>query len=68
MGSKSLMMLPTDMALVKDAVFKKHVERYAADDQVFFKEFRNVIMKLFELGVPFTSGEGERMELKSTVA
>ena len=66
--SKSLMMLPTDMALVKDAVFKKHVERYAADDQAFFKEFRDVIMKLFELGVPFTSGEGERMELKSTVA
>lgn len=67
-ASKTLMMLPTDMALVKDPVFKKHVERYAADDQVFFKEFRDVIMKLFELGVPFTSGEGERMELKSTVA
>ena len=67
-GSKSLMMLPTDMALVKDPVFKKHVERYAADDQVFFKEFRDVIMKLFELGVPFASKEDERMELKATVA
>ena len=62
------MMLPTDMALVKDAGFKKHVERYAADDQVFFKEFRDVIMKLLELGVPFTSGEEARMELKATVA
>ena len=67
-SSKSLMMLPTDMALVKDPVFKKHVERYAADDQAFFKEFRDVIMKLFELGVPFTSKDDERMELKSTVA
>lgn len=58
------MMLPTDMALVKDKEFKKHVERYAKDDQVFFNEFRDVIVKLFELGVPFQSQEGERIELK----
>ena len=57
-------MLPTDMALVKDKEFKKHVERYAKDDQVFFNEFRDVIVKLFELGVPFQSQEGERIELK----
>ena len=67
-GSKSLMMLPTDMALVKDPVFRKHVERYAADDQIFFKEFREVITKLYELGVPFTSKEEDRMELKPTSA
>ena len=68
MGSKSLMMLPTDMALVKDPLFKKHVERYAADDKAFFAEFRDVIVKLLELGVPFTSGEAERMEMKPTSA
>ncbi|SLM36231.1 cytochrome c peroxidase [Lasallia pustulata] len=62
--SKSLMMLPTDMALIKDKAFRKHVERYAKDDQVFFSEFRDVIVKLFELGVPFTSKEEDRMELK----
>lgn len=57
------MMLPTDMALVKDKEFRKHVERYAKDNQVFFQEFRDVIVKLFELGVPFKSGEGDRIEL-----
>lgn len=59
-------MLPTDMALVKDKEFKKHVERYAKDDQAFFNEFRDVLVKLFELGVPFKSGEGDRMELSKS--
>lgn len=58
------MMLPTDMALIKDKEFKKHVERYAADDQAFFSEFRDVIMKLLELGVPFQSKPEDRMTLK----
>lgn len=58
------MMLPTDIALVKDKEFRKHVERYANDDQAFFNEFRDVIVKLFELGVPFTSQESDRMTLK----
>ena len=58
------MMLPTDMALVQDKVFKKHVERYAADDQAFYKEFSDVLVKLFELGVPFQSKEEDRMTLK----
>ena len=65
-GSRSLMMLPTDMALVQDQAFKKHVERYAKDNDVFFKEFKDVVVKLFELGVPFTSKEEERMMLKAS--
>ena len=65
-GSRSLMMLPTDMALVQDKAFKEHVERYAKDNEVFFKEFKDVVVKLFELGVPFTSKEGERMVLKAS--
>ncbi|KAL8773145.1 MAG: hypothetical protein Q9209_001821 [Squamulea sp. 1 TL-2023] len=65
--SKSLMMLPTDMALIKDGDFKKHVERYAADNQVFFDEFRDVLVKLFELGVPFQSKPEDRMSLKPTI-
>ncbi len=64
--SKTLMMLPTDMALVKDKEFRKHVERYAADEQVFFREFSDVLMQLFELGVPFTTGEDARMRFKAT--
>ena len=67
-GSKSLMMLPTDMALVKDPVFLAHVKRYANDAEAFFGEFRDVIVKLFELGVPFQSQEGERMTFAATNA
>lgn len=55
------MMLPTDMALVQDKEFKKHVERYAKDDQAFFAEFRDVMIKLLELGVPFQSKEDDRI-------
>ncbi|KAI9683159.1 MAG: heme peroxidase [Trizodia sp. TS-e1964] len=62
--TKSLMMLPTDMVLVKDKEFRKHVERYAKDNETFFKEFREVIVKLFELGVPFQSKEEDRMSFK----
>lgn len=60
------MMLPTDMALVKDKEFRKHVERYAKDDQAFFDDFRDVIVKLLELGVPFTSSEADRIVLQKT--
>ena len=64
--TKSLMMLPTDMALIKDNEFKKHVQRYAKDSQVFFKEFSDVLVKLFELGVPFQSKPEDRISFKST--
>jgi cytochrome c peroxidase len=57
------MIPPTDMALVQDNMFKKHVERYAKDIEVFFKEFWGVVCKLFELGVQFMEG---RMTLKTT--
>lgn len=55
------MMLPTDMVLIKDKEFRKHVDRYARDNEVFFKEFSNVMVKLLELGVPFQSKEEDRM-------
>ncbi|KAF2155652.1 class II peroxidase [Myriangium duriaei CBS 260.36] len=63
-SSKSLMMLPSDMALIKDKSFRPHVERYAKDNEAFFKEFSDVVVRLFELGVPFTSGEDARMTFK----
>ena len=67
--SKTLMMLPTDMALVSDKSFKQHVEKYAKDEELFFKDFAAVITKLFELGVPFaeTTDQG-RMTFKTTTA
>ncbi|GFG18554.1 cytochrome c peroxidase, mitochondrial [Aspergillus udagawae] len=55
--TKTLMMLPTDMALIEDAEFKPHVERYARDSDVFFQEFTDAFVKLLELGVPF-KGQG----------
>nr|POE75745.1 cytochrome c peroxidase, mitochondrial [Quercus suber] len=63
-ASKSLMMLPTDMALIKDRSFKGWVKKYADDNDLFFRDFSNVLVKLFELGVPFKDAEGERMVLK----
>jgi cytochrome c peroxidase len=60
------MMLPSDMALVKDKEFKKHVERYAKDVDVFFKEFSDVFVKLLELGVPFASKEEDRYVFKTS--
>ncbi|KAL2786651.1 heme peroxidase [Aspergillus keveii] len=55
--TKTLMMLPTDMALVEDDGFRPHVERYAKDSDVFFQEFADAYVKLLELGVPF-KGDG----------
>jgi len=63
------MMLPTDMALVSDKSFKQFVEKYAEDEEVFFKDFSDVVLKLFELGVPFAeTTEQGRMILKSSHA
>lgn len=47
MDSKSLTMLPTDMALIRDPAFKRHVVRYAKDHEIFFKELSDVLVKLF---------------------
>ncbi|KAJ3333363.1 heme peroxidase [Blyttiomyces sp. JEL0837] len=51
-----LMMLPADMALIKDRAFSKHVYAYAKDSNLFFKDFANAYVKLLELGVPFKEG------------
>jgi cytochrome c peroxidase len=65
-ATKTLMMLPTDMALVQDGQFRPHVKRYAKDQDEFFADFGKVLMKLFELGVPFKSGEQARIEFRRT--
>lgn len=65
-STKSLMMLPTDMALVQDKGFKAWVEAYANDNDKFFDDFSKVLCKLFELGVPFETGEESRMRFKAT--
>ncbi|WFC98390.1 cytochrome-c peroxidase [Malassezia yamatoensis] len=46
-----LMMLPTDYALIQDSEFRPWVEKYAADQKLFFDDFSKVFAKLIELGV-----------------
>ncbi|PPQ65554.1 hypothetical protein CVT24_010817 [Panaeolus cyanescens] len=50
--TKSLMMLPTDYVLVQDKSFKKFAKAYADSQDLWFKDFSNVVSRLFELGVP----------------
>ncbi|PFH53706.1 class II peroxidase [Amanita thiersii Skay4041] len=50
--TRSLMMLPTDYVLTQDKSFKKYAKAYAEDQDLWFKDFSNVVSRLFELGVP----------------
>jgi len=45
-----LMMLPTDMALKSDPEFLKWTKAYAADQNLFFKDFSAAFSKLISLG------------------
>jgi cytochrome c peroxidase len=45
-----LMMLPTDIVLIQDAEFRKYVEAYAKDQDLFFKDFKAAFEKLMNLG------------------
>jgi len=52
-----LMMLPADLAFVQDPAFRKHVEAYAKDETLFFRDFAAAFSKLLELGVSFPATE-----------
>jgi cytochrome c peroxidase len=60
--TKSLMMLPTDMALIQDKKFRPIVEKYAMDNDAFFQDFSKAVTTLFELGVPFQTEEKFRFK------
>jgi cytochrome c peroxidase len=49
----ALMMLPSDLWLLDDPVFKAHIEAYAKDEDAFFRDFAKAFSKLLELGVAF---------------
>lgn len=49
-----LMMLPTDMALRTDPVFREYAQLYATDEQAFFRDFSEAFAKLISLGCPPT--------------
>jgi cytochrome c peroxidase len=46
-----LMMLPADLALIKDPKFREIVDIYAKDKKAFFDDFASAFGKLLELGV-----------------
>lgn len=62
--TNSLMMLPADMAMVTDKDFKKYVEMYSKDSDLWFKDFAAAYEKLIELGVNFPENQ-ERWTFKS---
>ncbi|KAJ1892697.1 heme peroxidase [Kickxella alabastrina] len=51
--SGQFMMLPADMSFKSDAQFRKYVEIYARDQDVFFADFAKAFTKLLEVGVKF---------------
>jgi len=53
-SGSDLMMLPSDLALIEDKTMRVWVEKYAADEDLFFKDFATAFSKLLELGVVFT--------------
>jgi cytochrome c peroxidase len=50
-----LMKLQSDMVWILDPVFKQHVEAFAKDEDLLFKEFASTFLKLLELGVQFAN-------------
>ncbi|VEU24289.1 DEKNAAC105521 [Brettanomyces naardenensis] len=48
---KSLMMLNTDMEMIRDPNFRKWTEVFAKDEKLFFEHFASAYGKLLELGV-----------------
>ncbi|RLN98678.1 hypothetical protein BBJ28_00017543 [Nothophytophthora sp. Chile5] len=51
--SGELMMLPADMALLRNPELKKYVEMYAADEELWYEDFSKAFVKLTENGVTF---------------
>ena len=46
------MMLPTDICLTTDSGFRPYVEKYAADQEAFFRDFSAALAKLLANGTP----------------
>jgi len=55
---EELLVLPTDAALFEDPGFKPYAEKYAEDQEAFFKDYAAAHKKLSELGAKFDPPEG----------
>eukprot|EP01043_Picozoa_sp_COSAG02_P032340 COSAG02_NODE_2156_length_9643_cov_55.052761_9_plen_440_part_00 len=51
-ATRTLMMLPTDMALREDPAFADIAQKYADDEAAFFEDFAAAFGKLLALGAP----------------
>ncbi|XP_042509567.1 probable L-ascorbate peroxidase 4, peroxisomal isoform X2 [Macadamia integrifolia] len=61
--TNELLQLPTDKALLEDPEFRRYVELYAKDEDVFFRDYAESHKKLSELG--FTpKSSGSKAEVK----
>ncbi|GFZ09782.1 stromal ascorbate peroxidase [Actinidia rufa] len=55
---EDLLVLPTDAALFEDPSFKVYAEKYAEDQDAFFKDYAEAHAKLSNLGAKFDPPEG----------
>lgn len=55
---EDLLVLPTDAVLFEDPGFKAYAEKYAEDQNAFFKDYAESHAKLSELGAKFDPPEG----------
>ncbi|GBG67404.1 hypothetical protein CBR_g540 [Chara braunii] len=55
---EDLLVLPTDAALFEDEGFKAYAEKYAEDQEAFFRDYAESHAKLSELGCKFDPPEG----------
>ncbi|ONK77447.1 uncharacterized protein A4U43_C02F6620 [Asparagus officinalis] len=55
---EDLLVLPTDAALFDDPSFKVYAEKYAQDQDAFFKDYAEAHAKLSNLGAKFDPPEG----------
>ncbi|KAL4376390.1 hypothetical protein GQ457_02G020190 [Hibiscus cannabinus] len=55
---EDLLVLPTDAVLFEDPSFKVYAEKYAEDQEVFFKDYAEAHAKLSNLGAKFDPPEG----------
>ncbi|CAL4887361.1 unnamed protein product [Urochloa decumbens] len=55
---QDLLVLPTDAALFEDTSFKVYAEKYAEDQEAFFKDYAEAHAKLSDLGAKFDPPEG----------
>ncbi|XP_008808406.1 probable L-ascorbate peroxidase 4, peroxisomal [Phoenix dactylifera] len=66
--AEGLLKLPTDKALLEDPEFRRYVELYAKEEDLFFKDYAESHKKLSELGfTPRRTGSATKADAKTSV-